>query len=350
MANAVDALIYASISNSIKTTAQGIDSIVNYAGSQLSSINVLPTLDTVISNTTLKRACCLGSKSVAVRIPLPKEITFDVVTDKSTVLKKFNYYDKIVTIPPQLCPAQYDRFKSPNDTTVVNNCDLFFKTYCTNSLNDYDTNNTALGGTFNTNEFILFKPECACFVPPKYYNLEGRGVNVIPKCFYPGCSTGQFNAGQIWLDQASRGVGDCNVVLCNSTTIFDNLLAGNNININNKVIQECGVTGSTSPPIGSPIITPPSGTSTTTTPIITPPSGTPIPITTSPSVTPITTPPSGTPTTPITTPPSVTPTTSADTPTNQISSYISNNIIIIGGISVGLLILCIFFVMMLFFI
>ena len=137
MANAIDALVYATINNNITTSAQGIDDIVNYAGTRIGSTNVLPTLDNIISGTTLKRACCLGVKNINVRIPLPPEVTFDVATEKNKVLTKFNYYDKIIQVPQGLCDPAYNRTASPNDKTVMDNCDVFFDTYCINSVDEY---------------------------------------------------------------------------------------------------------------------------------------------------------------------------------------------------------------------
>jgi hypothetical protein len=343
MSNVSDALVYASISNSVKTTVQGIDAIVNYAGSRLSSTNILPTLDNIMTNTNIKRACCLGSNNIAVRIPLPKEVTFDVITDKNTVAKKFGYYDKVITVPKTLCPAAYDRFTKPTDPDVMNNCDMFYSTYCNNAINDYNSNNTALGKTFDTNEFINFKSECACMLSPKYYGLDGKGINIIPKCLYPACSAGQFATGQVWLDQASRGVGDCNIVLCNSTTNFDNITAGGNVYITNKINQECGtkITTPTTTPTPTPTPVPVSPTPTpvpvSPTPIPVAPTPTPVPVSPTPTPVPVSPTPTSVPVSPSPTSVPVSPTT----PPATTGSSTNLKLLAGGGIMLCICLICI---------
>ncbi len=353
--NAKDALIFASINNNVTTDAQGINSIIAYSPNNLSTdpIKLFPTLDNILSKTTIKRACCLGVGQVNVRIPLPKEVNLSSEIDANKLFVKYGYYDKIVKVPSGLCPTGYNRTVNKTDATTINNCDTFYKTYCTNNINDYNNAVTATGNKFDTNEYLTYKPECACFLPSKYYGLENSGVNIIPKCFYPGCSIGQFNQGLLWADAASRGSGDCNVTICNNQTILDNLYAGNNINVNLKVLQECGPRITTPPATSAPVITTAPPTTTTT------PTATTKPVTTSTTSPTITTIPIITTTPTITTIPSTTtiPTTTTSPFTNVaeelqtiIASSDTNTNIAIGLGAMGFVCVCIcmviFFIIM----
>jgi len=339
MANVVDALVYASIKNNVSTDADGINSIIQYTSGLIpaqTGATIGPTLNGILDDTAIKRACCLGKGTVDVRIPIPKEIQLGTVLSSDVLQKKFGYYDKTVTVPKELCPKGYNRIDTPNDNATINNCDVFYKTYCQNAIASYNKMVTSMGGTFKPDDFILFKPECACFVPANSYGLDGTGFNVVPKCWYTGCDAGSFNAGKIWLDSASRGTQNCDITYCKNIMEFNNLTAGGNINITPKIVNMCGPQV-TAAPTAAPTTAPPTKAPTaaaTTAP------------TTAPTNAPTTAPSGGS----STTKPSSTSTTTP-TPTSALSNIIpssitgtsgsSNNMyIIIGVIICVILMMC----------
>lgn len=278
----IDALVYASIANNVVTDEEGINSIVQYASGILpaqTGTTIGSALNGVLSSTELKRACCLGASTINVRIPLPSDIELGTVLTSDVTQKKFNYYDKTVKIPQNLCPTGYNRVANPTDQTTMNNCDIFYKTYCQNQIMGYNNMVTSLGGTFNSTEFITYKPECACFVPPNYYGLANTGVTIVPSCWYPGCDSASFAAGQVWLDSVSRGTTTCDITICNDILNFNNLTAGGNITITPKITNLCGsqTTSTTAPVSGgtttAPTTTPTTSSGTTTTPTAAPTTG-----------------------------------------------------------------------------
>ncbi len=313
MANVVDALVYAAIANNVTTDADGINSIIQYTSGILPSqtgSTIGPTLNNVLTQTEIKRACCLGKGTIDVRIPLPKEIQLGTVVTSDVLKKKFNYWDKTVAIPKGLCPTGYNRVDNPTDGTTMNNCDVFFKTYCTNNLAGYTKMVESMGGKFSVDEYIAYKPECACFVPAKAYGLDNAGFNVVPKCWYSGCDVGGFTQNKVWLDSVSRGTQNCEVTYCKNILEINNLTAGGSITITPKITNVCGSAVTQAPtlaPTAAPIITTK-------------------PPTLAPTLAPTTTTTTAPPTTTTTTAPSTTTTTTAPstTTTTAPSSVISN--------------------------
>lgn len=182
--NIIDALIYSGIKNNIKESDWTFIS-PDYR-------NLLKILD----KTTVKRACCLnkgkagteGDKeyTIKVRIPMPKNI------DGLDLEKKYNYYDKEISIPANICDMPELADFKYNGEGGDTQCDNFFKAYCQNIVNDYKK----LSGAdkdpkkFDMNEFAKFKPECACYIPP----LDGltKEQKMVPHCWFAQCGTSPY--------------------------------------------------------------------------------------------------------------------------------------------------------------
>ena len=253
MANLIDALIYATIDNNT-TSPTELNSILTVDPDLPTQTNTQlnTALNNILSETTLKRACCLANPKgqINVKIPIPSGTQIGSGLPIDLVYNKFDYVTKTITIPQNLCPTGYNRFTSPNDPTTLSNCDTFYKTYCTNIYDDYSAGLKASGTSFDPTEFNNFSPDCPCYVPASVYGLSNVGLNIIPSCFYPNCNLGAFNDGLIWADSASRGSPTCDITLCTDQTVLNNITAGGNINIINNVEQLCGqeVLATTKPP------------------------------------------------------------------------------------------------------
>ena len=189
-------------------------------------------LNNTISNTSIKRACCLknpdpstpGNYLVQVRIPLPKGFVNNNNTASGQLQNKYKYIDKIVSVPSRLC-------SNLNDTA----CDNFYTVYCKNVVEGYKK--LTSGAEFDYAEFSNFKPECSCYAPTPKVITDSGASNAAPKCYMPGCVR---NSG-VWLDPVSRGTGsDCVLTICNANIDISQLQAGRNISIANTIQQNCG--------------------------------------------------------------------------------------------------------------
>ena len=111
-----NALAYATMKNTYAATDATATQLADFSGNNLltniSRDDGTPAitndqkkrnaLDTILKDTTLKRACCQGIagtvNSIKVRIPLPKD-TDD--TSKRYFEQKFGYYDVDIQVPPR---------------------------------------------------------------------------------------------------------------------------------------------------------------------------------------------------------------------------------------------------------
>lgn len=290
-----DALVYGSMANTLTdpTSLDYYDQNLQPRGLVTQNINnPNQLLNGLVSSQNIKRACCLGNvdpknpNNYLVSVRLYGKGSGGIVgTLIGNLQSKYNYTDKIVSVPKSLCGSF-----TPRST----NCDNFYSVYCKNIINDFitKTGNT----TFDSN----FKPECACYAPTPQVIIDS-GVNAPPKCYMPGC---EVNSG-VYLDPNSSQAGtNCSLTICQANIDISKLTAGNNINIANKIQQNCG---------------PGKGTGTGT--------GTPTPTTPPPTTPPPTTPP---------------PTTPSTQPTPPITSRYKLPLIIGGGIIIFLLIIFIF--------
>src|SRR5277367_4239462 len=101
----IDALASTSIKNNM-TSSDQIKYWRNalFQGGTPTDASVLSSLDRILSNTTIKRACCLGGSdpnnfTVNVRIPIPS----DYSTNIPDINSQFGYIDKEVTVPASMC-------------------------------------------------------------------------------------------------------------------------------------------------------------------------------------------------------------------------------------------------------
>ena len=157
-------------------------------------------LDKILSNTTIKRACCLGKgKSlsddileVPVRIPIPKKYDMD---DEINIEDKeyFGYIDKNIKVPATMCPVGY-KSNEKNDTTK---CDDFYRLYCENSKHNYKKRVKK----WNDLQFSIYRPDCRCFNRiPKFLNTP----NMSPRCILKGCTLSNGLNGTTYLNKPAK--------------------------------------------------------------------------------------------------------------------------------------------------
>lgn len=184
----------------------------------------LNELNQILQETSVKRACCLGSTVANVRIPLPPNAEISESTGTGTLEKQYKYYDESVNIYSP-CPSGYN--------SAGQTCDNFYEVYCKNIVNEFSRLNN---GDFNYSDFLNYKPECACFAPiPEW--LTNTGINIVPKCFLPGCAIGQSN---VYLDPQSRNTGNqCDLSICYAKVDVENITA-EEAGIYNKIELNCG--------------------------------------------------------------------------------------------------------------
>jgi hypothetical protein len=254
MSNTIDALAYVNFPNNVTDQNELYALTQKYLGTATSNERS-KYLDTVLSDTTIKRACCLGNtgingQGVNVRIPVPTGFNINNIDDPAA--KKFGYIDKNIKIPSSMCNAY------PTYTVGQDTCNEFYSTYCQNMKDLYTLEN---GGNFDPIEFAIYKPECACY---GQVNTFGGQANVSPMCYMPGCDPGSA----AYLDPTSRQYG-CTQSICQAIINYSEFNAGHNIDINNQIIQECGkyIPPPTKPPTPDHTTTkPPTPDHTTTKP------------------------------------------------------------------------------------
>lgn len=181
----------------------------------------------LLDKTALKKACCLGSTSINVRIPVPEDVVFDN-TPPAIIAKQYGYYDVPVTITPEMCNELVPGFNTNNGYAK---CDDFFQTYCDNMIDEFKKLNN---GNFDYETFSIFKPECICFMPKPSW-ITQSAPNVSSKCIFPGC--GDYSG--TWVDKQSR-TGDCNETICNVNFNISNITAEEYASIISKITQNCG--------------------------------------------------------------------------------------------------------------
>ena len=210
-------------------------------------------LNVILSNTTLKRACCLEKpeqktppdKSVwqiDVRLPVPNIDKFQKSTEQQLgpPEKLYNYYDKAILIPKTLCNSvvssdgsktSYSRPKMGDNK--IGTCDVFYNTYCSNVKRIYEEQSNKDGRKPNDSEFALsYKNECSCFAYPS------PKVNTSKRCLlYPGCTSSTNN---VYLDNVSRKTCPENITICNQEINLAEASIGGRVAIESKFEQACG--------------------------------------------------------------------------------------------------------------
>ena len=286
-----DALVKAGIKNNL-TSPDQIRKWGNHISMGVSGTPTAPqiktNLDNILSNTTIKRACCLGGDGrdpnnfrVNVRIPIPANYSSDI----PKINKDFGYIDKSVMVPSSMCNGLPNRDgtnvlyeKKAYNVSKHSVCDDFYSVYCANMLDFYEEEyKTAYPGQTPDLEVFAttYKPECACYARPipDYITFP-----VSPLCIlHTGCTKPNNDIGKTYLDPSSRNQDNCprELVICNQVVNFTDAQIAEST-ISPTLIAKCG--RKKKPPT--------SETSPTPTPIPTPtPTPTPTPITNPETVT-----------------------------------------------------------------
>lgn len=196
----------------------------------LTGVTTNEELNQLLDNTTIKRGCCMrrnkGDKVfVKVKIPRPVNYPIEVV---GSVEHRFNYIEKVAEIDPKLCDTQFSDYQPGSKP-----CDDFYQSYCDNLREDYESMNQQ---KFDPTDWTAYAPECACFGQKAENTAQGSllGLNIPPKCYMPNCGDPTS-----YLDKVSRD-GECEMTICNALFNADELAAGQNLSIQNKVEQNCG--------------------------------------------------------------------------------------------------------------
>jgi hypothetical protein len=255
MSGTLNSLAYAQIPNNL-TSVNEIDEYGSTTG--ISGVqNIKNTMDSVLSNTTVKRACCMAKNRttqitelpVKVRIPVPKDFDW-ADEDNKTVKQKFQYIDKDILIPSTMCPVGFE-----SNNKQWDGCDNFYELYCNNIKKFYSDEKG--GSSWDNDEFFKYKPECACYnkIPDSF-----KGYTPTPKCFLAGCDAD--NKESIYFDPKSRG--DCDMTICNQNIDFSKMNVGGSANIQTNLTASCGQdTAVNNPP---PVKTSPPESNTTSPP------------------------------------------------------------------------------------
>lgn len=231
-----DALVYANTINfltndsELSTLANKMQGVYKFStGTTNLDSEATNTLNTVLSDTQIKRACCNGTGNINVRIPLPTGVTAanDAVGE---LIEQYNYYDKSIAVPitnPGFCTINGIDY-SKNSV----NCDDFYSVYCANMVNEFTTGNN---NQFSDTEFDNYKAECACYIPTPAWLTQAWGGEPIPKCVFPGCSENTA----AYLDPASRAT-ECDYTICSQQINLSGVQQGQNSNIVNNIKAMCG--------------------------------------------------------------------------------------------------------------
>jgi hypothetical protein len=224
----MDPLAFTSIRNILRSdeNIQKLDSIVEPNGLPSTLSEAKTSIDEILSYTTIKRAACLGLNEVRVRVPIHNEVDMNEEVNKQ-MYNTYRYYDKPVNIPDAVIAAATSQGYVPDS----DQCNNFYKLYCRNIVKMFKDQN---GGGFDSAVFSDYKPECACHgeMPPE---VVAQG-NIAPKCLLSGCTVGSPG---VHVDSLSK-VSDCELTLCNSSQVFNNLEAGGDVGISTRINQTCG--------------------------------------------------------------------------------------------------------------
>ncbi|AYV76890.1 MAG: hypothetical protein Barrevirus3_10 [Barrevirus sp.] len=218
----------------IKNVLQG-DYKLNIGTTQLNDEAKI-TLNKLLSETEKKRACCMGQKSIDVRIPLPNGIISDN-SDTGLLMAKYGYYDQRVDNIPIDQPG-FCTFDNKDFTKNSANCDDFYNLYCKNIVNEFTKANN---GKFDPAIFSTsYKSECSCFMPIPKWVTEAYQGEPMGQCVLPNCGPNKA----VYLDRASR-TGPCNNTICYQNVKIDSATLAENASIattlQNNCIEKTGV-------------------------------------------------------------------------------------------------------------
>jgi len=230
-----------------------------------STDTVNKNLNAILSNTTLKRACCLGNKKITVRIPVPDP---DYVHGGAYagIESTYGYIDKDIEIDLSDC----DKLPNGPWNAGSRSCNNFYTVYCKNIKEQFRKSSD---GNFDFVDFSNYSPECACYSDiPESAKDQSNPYKSIPgiprKCYLPSCDD---NSGA-YLDPSSRGQ-TCTQQICqNVTQIIGSVIGGSIDTSGAKNNINCSILPSGTTTSGTSSTTPTQPSTTPTTPTPTQPS------------------------------------------------------------------------------
>ena len=259
-----DALVYAAIQNEITEnnfrTKPGSALFMNYDSNTTMYDTTTPSkkmfsnfldrvgerdgnnLNNMLSQTTIKRACCMGNEDdtkkyfrITVKLPYVEDIAQKITPRPDTVTlenwRRLGYMHKEVLVPKEMCPADYK--KSTNTDGIFTKCDKFYQLYCENSKLLYSLD---VSGKYVEEDFRVASPDCGCYLdkPPSF------PTGVQPACYTGFC----YSVPVAYTDPATRQDGACTVNNCTSVFNIGDLqaLTGGTIDAQFNLNQTCGAT------------------------------------------------------------------------------------------------------------
>ena len=268
MSSEIDVLVFSNLKNNMTND----DFPIYIPNSQIPDIT---TIDNFLTNTTIKRSCCNPrlNRKVPIRIPLTDDIRKNQLSNltSSDPPIKYNYYDKYVNVPQELCSAYPDYTFDPNDTGGNSTCDNFYRGYCANILKEYYT---LVGADkdpskYDAIEFAKYKPECACFALPPALMTASYGKTDEGKYFlgHPECwGSDQVCSVNGYVPKNNRGACQFKINECVQNLLLKVGSARDVTAENIQLVNNC-TQNNVDTPLGTPGTpgTPGTGTGTTTT-------------------------------------------------------------------------------------
>ena len=212
-ADVQDALIYSSIQNILTST-----NFTNF--SNITDESKPDTLNTLISNSTIKRACCLANETTSgsglfkidVKLPYVEEIVKQkaamvpakISQKQAELYKKLGFMTKTITVPKSICDKYQVNAPSKTDSSK-RYCDKFYRTYCENTKQMYITD---LSGAYLESEYVSAHPDCACYIDKP----NGFPPEIQATCYATGCSP---EVSSVFIDNNSRS-NPCTQNICNN--------------------------------------------------------------------------------------------------------------------------------------
>lgn len=217
-----------------------------------SSQSISDGIETILSETPVKLACCKRSNSTnnsptTINVRVPVNPTIKSINPNT---EKFNFQYSQVAIPENSCPANL--YYGSKD------CDNFYGLNCDNIINYMREQNIDV-----QSELLNYAPECACYAP-QTKEQAGYPPSTPSVCYKNSCDI--TSNPNVYLDPNSRDGNSqktCSLTICNSINDFSGLTAGGAVNISPQTKNQCGANSSnTSDTTGK---TSTSGTSSTNT-------------------------------------------------------------------------------------
>jgi hypothetical protein len=256
----LSSLVYASMENAMTSPEQykywQSQTIFGNRGS-LTAEQIQNELNAILSNTTIKRACCLASPiegdpdhyKVNVRVPVPKSWSANG-NDQRNI--DYGFIDKAVKVPKSFCDAVQSSdgtvkpYIKPNkrDANYSKQCDDFYSAYCPNMMTYFVKETKALNpdAQVDAKEFANFyKQECACL---DLFNIFPPNTNLSARCLkFPQCNDSNGDQGVVYLDQESRKQCPDNITICSQIQNLAGASAGKDVNVKTFMENNCGQTG-----------------------------------------------------------------------------------------------------------